>query len=179
MVFTSTVDYRRNVYVAACPQRPVAARVNPDFGTLGECVRGSGYRLAWSLRWTDRRKTGIVSDSQRPCLHCFVYGTRCPRSYAPVAQWIEYCPPKAGVAGSIPAGRTRIRKCCWVINPEKSRPYGESQGPFFISRVARTSLHAPFGGEGAELRIAQTQQEPLNVWSRNGRNLETRQVLAC
>ena len=25
---------------------------------------------------------------------------------APVAQWIEYCPPKAGVAGSIPAGRT-------------------------------------------------------------------------
>ena len=24
---------------------------------------------------------------------------------APVAQWIEYCPPKAGVAGSIPAGR--------------------------------------------------------------------------
>jgi hypothetical protein len=107
MVFTSTVDYRRNVYVAACPQRPVAARVNPDFGTLGECVRGSGYRLAWSLRWTDRRKTGIVSDSQRPCLHCFVYGTRCPRSYAPVAQWIEYCPPKAGVAGSIPAGRTK------------------------------------------------------------------------
>jgi hypothetical protein len=27
-------------------------------------------------------------------------------SRAPVAQWIEYCPPKAGVAGSIPAGRT-------------------------------------------------------------------------
>ena len=25
---------------------------------------------------------------------------------APVAQWIEYCSPKAGVAGSIPAGRT-------------------------------------------------------------------------
>jgi hypothetical protein len=25
---------------------------------------------------------------------------------ASVAQWIEYCPPKAGVAGSIPAGRT-------------------------------------------------------------------------
>src|SRR5205085_11021642 len=24
---------------------------------------------------------------------------------ASVAQWIEYCPPKAGVAGSIPAGR--------------------------------------------------------------------------
>jgi hypothetical protein len=30
---------------------------------------------------------------------------RC-RVEAPVAQWIEYCPPKAGVAGSIPAGRT-------------------------------------------------------------------------
>ncbi len=28
------------------------------------------------------------------------------RVNAPVAQWIEYCPPKAGVAGSIPAGRT-------------------------------------------------------------------------
>ena len=28
------------------------------------------------------------------------------KSNAPVAQWIEYCPPKAGVAGSIPAGRT-------------------------------------------------------------------------
>jgi hypothetical protein len=27
---------------------------------------------------------------------------------APVAQWIEYCPPKAGVAGSIPAGRAKI-----------------------------------------------------------------------
>ena len=26
---------------------------------------------------------------------------------APVAQWIEYCPPKAGVAGSIPAGRAK------------------------------------------------------------------------
>ena len=26
--------------------------------------------------------------------------------FASVAQWIEYCPPKAGVAGSIPAGRT-------------------------------------------------------------------------
>ena len=108
MVFTSTVDYRRNVYVAARPERPVAARVNPDFGAAGDGVSGSGCKLAWSLRWTDRRKTGIVSDSQRPCLHCFVYGTRCPRSYAPVAQWIEYCPPKAGVAGSIPAGRTKL-----------------------------------------------------------------------
>lgn len=29
-------------------------------------------------------------------------------SQAPVAQWIEYCPPKAGVAGSIPAGRAKL-----------------------------------------------------------------------
>mmetsp|Transcript_41603 Transcript_41603/g.97663 ORF Transcript_41603/g.97663 Transcript_41603/m.97663 type:complete len:115 (-) Transcript_41603:1617-1961(-) len=29
------------------------------------------------------------------------------RRFASVAQWIEYCPPKAGVAGSIPAGRAR------------------------------------------------------------------------
>lgn len=29
------------------------------------------------------------------------------RRCAPVAQWIEYCPPKAGVAGSIPAGRAK------------------------------------------------------------------------
>src|SRR6202022_1451197 len=33
-------------------------------------------------------------------------GSRRLRVEAPVAQWIEYCPPKAGVAGSIPAGRT-------------------------------------------------------------------------
>jgi hypothetical protein len=32
------------------------------------------------------------------------------RVNAPVAQWIEYCPPKAGVAGSIPAGRTNSHK---------------------------------------------------------------------
>lgn len=31
---------------------------------------------------------------------------------APVAQWIEYCPPKAGVAGSIPAGRTNPPEGC-------------------------------------------------------------------
>ena len=29
------------------------------------------------------------------------------QALAPVAQWIEYWPPKPGVAGSIPAGRTR------------------------------------------------------------------------
>ena len=28
---------------------------------------------------------------------------------APVAQWIEYWPPKPRVAGSIPAGRAKIR----------------------------------------------------------------------
>ena len=28
-------------------------------------------------------------------------------SLAPVAQWIEYWPPKPRVAGSIPAGRTK------------------------------------------------------------------------
>ena len=32
-------------------------------------------------------------------------------AFASVAQWIEYCPPKAGVAGSIPAGRTRCKPC--------------------------------------------------------------------
>ena len=126
IVFTSTVDYRRNVYVAARPERPVAARVNPNFGSLGERVSADGYQLAWSLRWTDRPKTGIVSDSQRPCLHCFVYGTRCPRSYAPVAQWIEYCPPKAGVAGSIPAGRTNLRT---DLGPQRLLRSSDFQGP--------------------------------------------------
>ena len=33
--------------------------------------------------------------------------TRLQFTVASVAQWIEYCPPKAGVAGSIPAGRTK------------------------------------------------------------------------
>jgi hypothetical protein len=35
---------------------------------------------------------------------------RMPHRAAPVAQWIEYCPPKAGVAGSIPAGRAKYIK---------------------------------------------------------------------
>jgi hypothetical protein len=47
------------------------------------------------------------------------------RVEAPVAQWIEYCPPKAGVAGSIPAGRT-TEYCL-------SRAYAIRAKPFFIA----------------------------------------------
>lgn len=42
------------------------------------------------------------------------------RRCAPVAQWIEYCPPKAGVAGSIPAGRAKCSipaPSCLLIRP--------------------------------------------------------------
>lgn len=45
-------------------------------------------------------------------------------SYAPVAQWIEYCPPKAGVAGSIPAGRTMF-KCFQRFSFSHILPYGK------------------------------------------------------
>lgn len=34
------------------------------------------------------------------------------KPFAPVAQWIEYCPPKAGVAGSIPAGCAMLVILC-------------------------------------------------------------------
>ena len=74
--------------------------------------------------------------------------------------------------------RQNLKVSLGDANPDKSRPYGESRGPFSFFVPPETSFYAPFGGEGAELRIAQTQQELLNVWSRNGRNLETRQVLA-
>ena len=77
-VFASTVDYRRNVYVAACSQRLVAARVNPDFCGLCRGFAKGGHLTLEASRWTNRPKTGIVSDSQRSCLHDFVYGTRSP-----------------------------------------------------------------------------------------------------
>jgi hypothetical protein len=44
------------------------------------------------------------------------------RVEAPVAQWIEYCPPKAGVAGSIPAGRTNSDKAFRPITSRKFKP---------------------------------------------------------
>ena len=40
----------------------------------------------------------------------FIHRRHAPPPDAPVAQWIEYCPPKAGVAGSIPAGRAKSDK---------------------------------------------------------------------
>ena len=44
-----------------------------------------------------------------------------PLCDAPVAQWIEYWPPKPGVAGSIPAGRTNV----YVAKSEsKGQPRG-------------------------------------------------------
>jgi rare lipoprotein A len=51
-------------------------------------------------------------------LECSIFH-RC----APVAQWIEYWPPKPGVAGSIPAGRTTdsLSHGCRAIRP--SRPW--------------------------------------------------------
>jgi hypothetical protein len=47
---------------------------------------------------------------------------------APVAQWIEYCPPKAGVAGSIPAGRTKN----WPLNQGITRSTGGAVKDFWI-----------------------------------------------
>ncbi|SOY40112.1 hypothetical protein CBM2586_A10077 [Cupriavidus phytorum] len=40
-------------------------------------------------------------------------------SCAPVAQWIEYCPPKAGVAGSIPAGRANFPQLCHAVSASR------------------------------------------------------------
>ena len=48
---------------------------------------------------------------------------------APVAQGIEYCPPKAGVAGSIPAGRAKSDK-----------PFSDFLLPKFLPGVAKVQL---------------------------------------
>ncbi len=57
-----------------------------------------------------RRQSSCVCSSADRALACEARGRRfdsCQTRHllAPVAQWIERCPPKAEVAGSIPAGR--------------------------------------------------------------------------
>src|SRR5436190_23357461 len=58
--------------------------------------------VLWATQNPSIIKGGLWPKADNRCRH----RARCdnPR-HAPVAQWIEYCPPKAGVAGSIPAGR--------------------------------------------------------------------------
>jgi hypothetical protein len=41
----------------------------------------------------------------------------------------------------------------------------KAKGLFSFLVLPEIFLYAPFGGKGAELRIAQMQQELLNVWS--------------
>ncbi len=69
-----------------------------------------GKRPREAVRWTVWRETGYpfgLALAPQP----FFWLPRC-QVEAPVAQWIEYCPPKAGVAGSIPAGRTNPHEGC-------------------------------------------------------------------
>src|SRR5436190_24144313 len=58
--------------------------------------------VLWATQNPSIIKGGLWPKADNQCRR----RARCdnPR-HAPVAQWIEYCPPKAGVAGSIPAGR--------------------------------------------------------------------------
>ena len=65
-----------------------------------------------------------------------------------------------------------------MIQTQKNQgPMAKAKGLFSFVRSPEPPLYAPYGGEVAELRIAQTQQHSFIVWSGNGRNLETRQVL--
>src|SRR6202000_592810 len=92
-----------------------SAGVYPHFvvgcgGVAGRFDAGRIGRQA-ALRWTGHAKTGILSvllgagfGSSSVSLTALTL--QLP-PHAPVAQWIEYCPPKAGVAGSIPAGRAK------------------------------------------------------------------------
>ena len=72
------------------------------------------------LGWADAKKTACAARKKSIRVEPEIIGSSsCPTATAgaslvdwkvaaPVAQWIEYCPPKAGVAGSIPAGRANI-----------------------------------------------------------------------
>lgn len=62
-------------------------------------------------------RRGDWAISGLACLYAVVLAAH----NAPVAQWIEYCPPKAGVAGSIPAGRTKSDKGFRPILFQKKR----------------------------------------------------------
>lgn len=78
--------------------------------------RAAGRRVFTRTDGRRRKQCGRAVDAsfetRYPCtlVICgasrFLWG-RNTVSQAPVAQWIEYCPPKAGVAGSIPAGRAK------------------------------------------------------------------------
>jgi hypothetical protein len=61
------VDYRRNVYWAACRAGLVGARVNPDFRVLSDGIR----RAVKAVSWTNRLKTGIISCSIGAASMCF------------------------------------------------------------------------------------------------------------
>ncbi len=80
----------------------------------GRLTRGSARsitRSTWIKLATPLRRHPDKMDGRRQTRYPMRLACRhvlC--RLAPVAQWIEYCPPKAGVAGSIPAGRaTSIR----------------------------------------------------------------------
>jgi hypothetical protein len=79
---------------------------------------------------------GLIAASSQKC------GTK-----APVAQWIEYCPPKAGVAGSIPAGRAKNSHAnqllAWSsLTIDRSRCQFLLQFPAFKPSLTSTSSFA-------------------------------------
>ena len=111
---SATDDYRRKISAAARGPGRCSAGVYPH-----RCGRrhgdGSGpERASKAVRWTVRLKPGILSVSRVGVASVLAGALSCKfakvRGEAPVAQWIEYCPPKAGVAGSIPAGRAKPSK---------------------------------------------------------------------
>lgn len=66
------------------------------------------------------------------------------RLFAPVAQWIEYWPPKPGVAGSIPAGRAIFRSLQGLLHWTSRKlvlPYAWQGGVF--SRGAFVPVPSP------------------------------------
>jgi hypothetical protein len=96
---SATDDYRRKISTAARAAARCSAGVYPE-----RKGRPKGGKSCYIGRPVDGwAETGYPSG-----LALASHPLRLPRCRveAPVAQWIEYCPPKAGVAGSIPAGRT-------------------------------------------------------------------------
>jgi hypothetical protein len=86
-------------------------RCRADRRRAADAVDGSGEtRYAFGLAWRWFCLVFLVCSGFFRVFR-FSAPAQHPSRYAPVAQWIEYCPPKAGVAGSIPAGRATELFC--------------------------------------------------------------------
>ncbi|SIT42223.1 exported hypothetical protein [Paraburkholderia ribeironis] len=100
---SATEDYRRKLLATARGAAACSAGVYPEHWSWPE-----GGEFCYVGRPVDG-----TAETGYPCgLTLAPHPLRLSRFrvQAPVAQWIEYCPPKAGVAGSIPAGRAKSDK---------------------------------------------------------------------